>query len=161
MAASQSSSTYSVERSTFVNTAPEDVYARVVDFHNWVEWSPWEDTDPALQRTYTGEREGTGAVYAWKGNRKAGQGRMEMTDTTEPERVTIAVAFEKPFRSQSTSVFTFVPEGDGTKVTWSMSGASTMMTRVMGIFTSMDKLIGPDFEKGLARLRAAAEQRAR
>lgn len=152
--------TYSVERSIFVNTAPEDVYARVVDFHNWVEWSPWEGVDPALQRTYAGEREGAGAVYAWKGNRKAGQGRMEMTGAKEPENVTIALAFEKPFRSESTTVFSFVPEGTGTRVTWSMSGASTLMTRVMGVFTSMDKLIGPDFEKGLARLRAAAEERA-
>lgn len=153
-------STYSVERSTFVNTAPEAVYARVVDFHNWVEWSPWEGVDPELQRTYAGEREGAGARYAWKGNRKAGQGSMEMTDAKEPERVTIDVAFEKPFRSASTSVFTFTPEGDGTRVTWAMTGANTTMTKVMGIFTSMDKLIGPDFEKGLAQLRTAAEQRA-
>lgn len=153
--------TYSVERTTLVNTAPEDVYARVVDFHNWVEWSPWEGADPALQRTYEGEREGVGAVYAWQGNRRAGRGRMEIVEALEPERVAVALAFEKPFRSESTSVFTFVPEGGGTRVTWSVSGASTLMTRVMGVFTSMDKLLGPDFEKGLARLRTAAEERAR
>jgi hypothetical protein len=93
-----------------------------------------------------------GAVYAWKGNRKAGEGRMEITSATEPSEVVIALQFLKPFKSSNTTTFTLEPEGDGTKVVWTMQGPKTFMTKVMGIFTSMDKLVGGDFEKGLGRL---------
>jgi hypothetical protein len=114
--------------------------------------------DPDLRRTYSGAESGTGAVYSWSGNRKAGQGRMEITGTTEPSRVQIDLAFEKPFRSRSDTVFTIQQAGSGSRVTWLMTGRKTFMTRLMGIFRSMDKLIGPDFEKGLADLKATAEK---
>jgi hypothetical protein len=96
-------------------------------------------------------------VYSWSGNRKAGQGRMEILDATEPTKVDIDLRFEKPWKSQNLTAFTIEPEGSGSRVTWSMTGSKTMMTRIMGIFTSMDKMIGPDFEKGLARLKRVAE----
>lgn len=148
---------YTVTRTATIDVEPSRVYDQIVDFHNWTGWSPWEDLDPELRRTYSGPASGPGAVYAWSGNRKAGQGRMEITDATQPSMVAADVIFEKPFKAHSETVFTIEPSGSGSQVTWTMTGQKTMMTKVMGIFTSMDKLIGPDFEKGLARLKATAE----
>ncbi len=149
--------TYTVERSASIDAPPEYVYEQLCDFHNWRNWSPWEDVDPSLQRSYSGAESGTGAVYSWSGNRKAGQGRMEITDTAEPSRVQIDLVFEKPFKARNDTVFVVQPEGSGSRVTWSMTGKKTLMTKVMGVFTSMDKMIGPDFEKGLTRLKSTAE----
>ena len=152
--------TYTVERSARIDASPEQVYEQIVDFHNWTAWSPWEDVDPALKRDYSGAERGPGAVYAWSGNRKAGQGSMTIADATEPTRVAIDLVFEKPFKARNDTVFTIRPEGTGSEVTWTMTGKRTLMTKVMGLFKSMDAMIGPDFEKGLARLKTAAEQSA-
>ena len=152
------SSTYTVERSATVNAAPADIYPHLADFHRWTAWSPWEDLDPDLQRTYSGPDAGEGATYAWSGNRKAGVGGMRITEATGPTSVEIALEFVKPFKSTSTTSFHLVPDGSGTKVTWTMVGPMTLMTRVMGIFKSMDKMIGPDFEKGLTRLKTVVEK---
>jgi uncharacterized protein YndB with AHSA1/START domain len=152
--------TYTVQRTATMQAPPARVFDEIADFHNWTSWSPWEDIDPGLQRTYSGAPAGVGAVYQWSGNRKAGQGRMEIVDATEPTRVRIDLAFEKPWKSRSDTVFTIEPEGSGSRVTWSMTGKKTLMTKVMGIFTSMDKVIGPDFEKGLARLKTTTEASA-
>ncbi len=151
---------YSLERSATIDAPATRIYQQIADFHNWANWSPWEGVDPHLQRSYSGAEAGAGAVYGWSGNRKAGQGRMEITEASEPAIVQIDLAFEKPFKSRSVSLFTIRPEGEGSRVTWSMSGRKTFMARVMGIFTSMDKLIGPDFEKGLTQLKATAEKAA-
>lgn len=150
--------TYTVERSATMHAPPAGVFAEIVDFHRWPAWSPWEDLDPDLARSYSGPDAGTGAVYEWRGNRKAGEGRMEITgvqppgDATGEGLVVIDLRFLKPFKSASTTTLTLRPEGDGTHVTWSLTGPRTLMLKVMGVFTSMDKLIGPDFEKGLGRL---------
>ena len=150
------SGTYTVERQQRVEAPPAAVLERIVDFRRWPAWSPWEDVDPALRRTYSGPDSGVGAAYAWEGNRKAGKGRMEIVDVAD-DAVSIDVQFLRPFKSRSTSVFRVRPDGDATAVTWTMTGPKTFMTKVMGVFTSMDKLIGPDFEKGLAQLKADAE----
>jgi hypothetical protein len=150
--------TYTVERSQTIDAPPTRIYAQIADFHNWTSWSPWEDVDPDLERTYSGAESGTGAVYAWSGNRKAGQGRMEITHAIEPSSVQIDLQFEKPWKARNDTVFSIQPEGSGSRVIWSMTGKKTLMTKVMGIFTSMEKLLGPDFEKGLARLKAATER---
>jgi hypothetical protein len=152
--------TYVVERSVTVEASPERIYAQIADFHNWTNWSPWEGLDPDLQRTYSGAGSAAGAIYAWSGNRKAGQGRMEITDVTEYSRVRIDLAFEKPFKSRSETLFTIRPEGTGSHVTWSMTGKKTLLTKVMGVFTSMDKVVGPDFERGLSGLKATTEKPA-
>jgi hypothetical protein len=150
--------TYTVERSATIEAGPERIYEQIADFHNWRNWSPWEGVDPDLQRTYSGARSGTGAVYEWSGNRKAGQGRMEITDATEPSTVRIDLVFEKPWKARNDTLFTIRPEGSGSRVTWTMTGKKTLMTKVMGVFTSMDKMLGPDFEKGLAQLKATTER---
>ncbi len=149
--------TYTVERSTMVDAPPQRVYELVSDFHAWTAWSPWEDLDPELDRSYSGEPSGTGAVYAWSGNRKAGQGRMEIVEATAPSRVAIDLLFEKPWKARNDTAFTITPEGSGSRVTWTMSGRKTLLTKAMGLVRSMDALLGPDFERGLARLRTAAE----
>jgi uncharacterized protein YndB with AHSA1/START domain len=149
--------TYTVERTKTVNAPADKVYAQIVDFHNWRNWSPWDDLDPDMQRSYSGPDAGVGAEYSWSGNRKAGEGRMEITDAVEPSSVQIALEFLKPFKSSSTTTFNLKPQGKATEVTWTMTGPKTLMTRVMGVFKSMDKMIGPDFEKGLAQLKGTAE----
>ena len=152
--------TYTVTRSTTIDAPPSRVYDQVANFRNWTAWSPWEGLDPDLERTYTGADSGTGAVYRWSGNRRAGQGRMEITDAAEPSRVQIDLAFEKPWKARNDTVFSIEPQGSGSRVTWSMTGKKTFTTRVMGLIRSMDRMIGPDFEKGLTRLKAAAEASA-
>jgi uncharacterized protein YndB with AHSA1/START domain len=150
--------TYTVERSTTIDVPPQRVYDQIVDFHRWRAWSPWEEVDPELKRTYSGAESGTGAVYSWSGNRKAGQGKMEITQATTPSSVLIDLVFEKPWKAHNTTSFVIQPTGAGSRVTWSMTGKKTLMTKVMGVFTSMDKLLGRDFESGLARLKTAAEK---
>jgi len=150
--------TYSVKRSVTIDAPPARIYGQISNFHNWTSWSPWEDLDPELKRTYSGAESGTGAVYRWSGNRKAGQGRMEITDATEPSRVQIDLVFEKPWKAQNDTLITIQPEGSGSRVDWSITGKNTLMTKVMGIFKSMDKLLGPDFERGLARLKTTTEK---
>lgn len=149
--------TYTVKRSVSIDAQPDVVYAEIVDFHRWPGWSPWEDVDPDIKQTYTGSESGTGAVVAWKGNRKAGEGRMEITDVVDDSKVEIALDFVKPFKSSNTTTFDLVPDGDGTRVTWTMVGPNTFMIKVMGVFKSMDKMIGADFEKGLRQLKSVAE----
>jgi uncharacterized protein YndB with AHSA1/START domain len=136
------------------------VFALLADFHRWPEWSPWEDIDPNMQRTYSGSPSGVGAVYEWDGNRKAGAGRMEITSADAPSRLQLALQFLKPFKSSNTTTFELDERDGATHVTWRMVGPKTFMTRVMGIFASMDKMVGGDFEKGLARLADAAKAEA-
>jgi hypothetical protein len=149
-------STYRVEREQYVDAPPSAVRERVVDLRRWVSWSPWEQLDPDQERTYGGPWSGVGAWYAWRGNRKAGQGRMEVIEA-DASQVALDLRFVKPFRSQSVNAFRFEPEGDGTRVVWSMAGANNLLMRVMGVFVSMEKLLAPDFEKGLANLKAEVE----
>jgi uncharacterized protein YndB with AHSA1/START domain len=147
---------FEVTRDATIPAPRAVVYGLLVDFHRWREWSPWENLDPRLSRTYSGPDAGTGAVYEWVGNRKAGAGRMEITDAVEPSKVQIALQFIKPFKSRSTTTFELVERDGESQVTWRMVGSKTFMTRFMGVFMSMDKMIGRDFEKGLAQLRDAA-----
>ena len=150
--------TFTVERSTTVAAPPERVYEQLVDFHRWPDWSPWEELDPAMQRTFSGAESGVGAGYAWSGNRKAGQGRMRITEAVEPSLIAVDLVFEKPFKAHNETRFAITPDGAGSRIVWTMTGPKTLMTRVMGIFTSMDKMVGPDFEKGLQQLKAVAER---
>ncbi len=149
--------TYTVERKISIDAPPTAVFERIVDLHRWRAWSPFEALDPAMDRTYSGAESGVGAVYEWSGNMKAGTGRMEITDAVEAERILIAQRFLKPFKSESSTVFALAGSGAGTTLTWSTTGPVTRATRVMGVFKSMDRMMGPVFEKGLAQLKADAE----
>ncbi len=148
---------FTVQRTVRIAAPPERIYPDIVDFHRWPGWSPWERMDPAMRKTYTGAASGRGAVYEWAGNSKVGQGRMEITDASAPTSVTVKLDFMKPFEAHNTAKFTLVPAGGPTDVTWSMSGSSPLMIKLMGVFFNMDKLVGKDFERGLASLKTLAE----
>ena len=146
-----------VERVQRVNAAPSAVFQKVVDLREWEQWSPWAEMDPDMNTTYSGDPGTVGSGYTWKGNRKVGEGRMTITDVEAPNKVVIDLEFLKPFKSQNVTELRVHPDGAGSEVTWTMTGPHTLMTKVMGIFKSMDKMVGPDFEKGLASLKRVAE----
>lgn len=148
---------YTVTRSTTVDTPPDRVLPLIADLRRWTDWSPWEDLDPQLHRTYSGATSGVGQRYAWRGNKKAGAGTMEILETTD-RSVRIAVNFVKPFASSSVSSFRLDDAAGATRVTWTMEGKQNALMSLIGRFHPMDKMLGPDFEKGLARLRTVAEQ---
>ncbi len=148
---------YTVARSTEISASAETVYALVADFHRWPTWSPWEQSDPNLERTYGGPDSGEGATYEWHGNRKAGAGTMTITEAERPGRVAIDLRFEKPFSAESTVVFTIVETGSTTTVDWTMAGNSTGFAKLFTKVVPMDKLIGKDFERGLRSLKEQAE----
>ena len=148
---------YQVQRSTTINAEPAQVYGNVVDFHRWESWSPWEGLDPEMKKTYNGTDGAVGSSYAWSGNRKAGEGSMTITEATEPSKVEIDLRFLKPFKPQSVTTFDLEPVDDATRVTWTMVGSYTAMSRIFSVFMPMEKLVGGDFEKGLAELKARVE----
>ncbi|HYN68400.1 MAG TPA: SRPBCC family protein [Ornithinibacter sp.] len=148
---------YTVTRTITIQAPPQRVRALLDDFHEWPQWSPWEDLDPQMRRTYSGPDAGVGAAYAWEGNRKAGKGDMTITADT-PEQVDIALRFEKPFKERNRIEFLLAPAGSTvTQVEWRMHGELSGFMRLFSIVRSMDSLIGPDFDKGLARLKRVAE----
>ena len=150
--------TFRVERRVAVQAAAEKIQPLITDFHRWSEWSPWEKLDPAMQRTFGGPASGTGSTYAWKGNKDVGSGRMEIKDA-QPAKVAIQLDFIEPFEGHNTTEFSLAPQGSGTEVTWAMYGPMPYVSKLMGVFMSMDSLIGKDFEKGLAQMKAVAEGR--
>ena len=150
--------TFAMQRQTTIKAAPEKIMALIGDFHNWPTWSPWEKLDPNMQRTFSGAPNGKGAVYAWQGNSDVGRGRMEIIDYAPPNTVTIQLAFMEPVAITNTTQFVLTPHADGTTVTWKMNGPMPFISKVMSVFTSMDAMIGKDFEKGLVQLKAAAEK---
>lgn len=153
--------TYRVVRSATMDAPPAVVYDLISDFHNWNAWSPWAKLDPSMKQTFEGPRSGAGASYSWSGNKDAGEGRMAITEAVPNQRLTLDLAFVKPFASTITIRFALHPEGSGTSVLWAMDGNSSFASKAMGLFYGMDKIIGPDFEKGLAQLKAQAEGAAK
>jgi uncharacterized protein YndB with AHSA1/START domain len=149
---------FRVQRATTIQAPPEKVFPLVNDFRAWESWSPWDKIDPNLKRTYAGPASGTGTVYEWRGNKKVGQGRMEIKEAVAPNRVAIQLDFLKPFEAHHRAEFTMTPRGGGTTVTWDMHGRQPFLLKVMTLFMSMDKMVGKDFEKGLANLKALAEK---
>lgn len=154
-------SSFRVVRSTTIAAAPADVFAQVNDFHNWETWSPWAKLDPAAKNTFEGPSSGTGAIFAWAGNDKVGEGRMTILEARPGELIKIKLEFIKPFESHCITEFTFKPEGDQTAVTWTMSGENNFIGKAFCLFMDMDKTVGGDFEKGLAQMKAAAERTAK
>ena len=147
---------YHIERSATLSATPEAVYAHLVDFHQWDAWSPWARLDPQMKTTFSGAAAGAGAVYDWTGNDKVGQGRMTILDAEPNSKVTIRLEFIKPFASTCTAGFALAPDGNGTRVTWSMDGNNNFVGKAFSLFMNMDKVVGGDFERGLQQLGAAA-----
>jgi Polyketide cyclase / dehydrase and lipid transport len=160
--ASRKPDTFTVRRSALVQAPAERIFPLVNNFHQWAAWSPWENRDPAMKRTYTGAESGEGAVYAWDGNKDVGSGRMEILDASSPSKITIKLDFFKPFEGHNTAEFTMLPQsgaaGPTTSVNWVMHGPAPFMHRVMQVFMDFDKMIGKDFEAGLANLKKLTEK---
>jgi hypothetical protein len=150
--------TFRVERHVVINRPAAEIFPWLEDFHKWVAWSPWEGIDPALRRTYGGADRGKGAILEWEGNRKVGKGHMEIIRVESPTHLTIDLSFIRPFKAENAAAFDLEPQGAATEVTWAMYGPLPFASKLMGMFVSMDRMIGKDFEKGLAKLKAAAER---
>jgi hypothetical protein len=153
-----SSDTFRYERSTTIAADAARIAPLITDFHAWTKWSPWDKTDPAMQRDYSGEPSGVGARYAWSG-KKSGAGSMRIDEVT-PSKVSIALEFTRPFKASNIAEFTFAPAAGGTRVTWVMSGPKNLVSKIFGLFMNMDKMIGKDFEAGLAALKSVVESKA-
>ncbi|MBK7858183.1 MAG: SRPBCC family protein [Archangiaceae bacterium] len=153
-------SEFTISRSASLAAPQPAVHALVNDFHQWARWSPWDQMDPSMKREYSGPASGVGSSYAWSGNDKVGEGRMTILGST-PEKIEIKLEFIKPFAATNVTAFSFAPEGAGTKVQWSMNGHNNFMAKGFGVFMDMDKLVGADFEKGLASMATAAQADAK
>lgn len=157
IAASTKPNTVHYERSAVINAPADRILGHITDFRKWGGWSPWDKLEPDMKRTYSGAASGVGAQYKWEGGKKAGVGEMAIVDTT-PDSVKIDLHFIKPWEARCVTLFKVVPEGQGHRLTWTMDGPNSYMGKLFGMFTDMDKMIGKDFESGLAALKEQAER---
>jgi len=148
---------FHVARTATVAAPAEVVFAQVNELRKWEAWSPWVKIDPAMKQTYEGPASGTGAISRWAGNNQVGEGSMTITESRPSELIRFNLEFIKPMAGTSTAEFSFKPEGNQTTVTWSMSGKNNFIAKAMCLFMSMDKMVGGQFEKGLAQIKTIAE----
>ena len=149
--------TFHVQRSISIQAPPEKIFPVLNDFHQSVSWSPYEKKDPAMKRAFSGSESGKGAVYHFEGNKEVGKGRLTITDTTPSSKVVMALDMEEPFEGHNTVEYTLAANGGSTDVTWAIHGQQPYIGKVMSLFMDCDKMIGKDFEVGLANLKALAE----
>ena len=148
---------FSITRAATIAAPAPDVFAQVNDFHKWEAWSPWAKLDPAMKQAFEGPSVGTGAIYTWTGNDKVGEGRMTLTESRPSDLIRIKLDFVKPFEDTSMTEFTFKAEGAQTSVRWTMTGRKNFLSKAMCLFMDMDKLVGGDFERGLAQMKSVVE----
>ncbi|MGO4672305.1 SRPBCC family protein [Bosea sp. 2YAB26] len=149
---------FRVQRSLAINAPPEHVFPLINGVRSWGDWSPWEKKDPAMKRSFSGAESGLGAVYAWDGDKNVGQGRMEIVEASAPRKVGLRLDFIKPFEAHNDVTFALEPRGGATEVIWTMTGPAPFLTRIMHVFFNVDRMVGRDFETGLANLQVAAER---
>lgn len=154
--------TFQVQRSVAINAPPERIYPLLADFRAWGAWSPWEKKDPAMKRSFSGAESGVGARYAWDGDKNVGRGSMEIVAAAAPSKVALKLDFIAPFEAHNDAVFVLQPKGQGptasTNVTWTMTGPTPFLGKIIHVFMKMDRMVGGDFEAGLAAMKAAAER---
>lgn len=150
--------TFSVQRAAIVEAPPEKIFPLINDFRQWGSWSPYEHRDPAMKRTFSGTPRGAGAVYAWEGDKNVGKGRMEILEASAPSKIVIKLDFFAPFEAHNTAEFTMLPQDGATRVVWRMHGPAPFMARIMHVFINIDRMVGKDFEVGLANLKRLAEK---
>src|ERR1017187_4133069 len=148
---------FRVTRTTTISAPAAVVFAQVNDLHKWEAWNPWGKLDSACKMTYQGPPAGTGAGYTWAGNNKVGEGHMTITESRPNEFIRLNLEFLKPFKANNTAEFTFKTEGNQTAVASSMSGKKNFTFKAVGLFMDTDKMVGGDFERGLADLKSVAE----
>jgi hypothetical protein len=149
---------FRIQRSTTIKASPDKIFPLINEFRNWRSWSPYEHKDLAMKRTFSGAPNGKGAVYEWEGNSDVGAGRIEITDTAPPSKVMINLDMLKPFEAHNKVEFTLEPRGDTTTVTWAMAGSTPYLAKIMHVFMNVDRMVGGDFEAGLASMKAVAEK---
>jgi hypothetical protein len=149
---------FRVERRAEIKAPPDRIYGLIDDLRAWGTWSPYEKKDPGMQRSYSGPERGQGASYAWSGNGNVGAGRMQIVESAAPSNLRIKLDFSKPFEAHNIAEFRLVPRGDVTEVTWAMQGPATLISKIMQVFLNIDKMVGDDFEAGLASLKSMAER---
>jgi uncharacterized protein YndB with AHSA1/START domain len=148
---------FRITRTATISAPPADVFAQVNDFSKWQHWSPWAKLDPAAKSTFEGPAAGTGARFRWAGNNQVGEGRMTITESHPSDLIRIELEFLRPFKATNTAEFTFKPEGNQTVVSWSMFGKNNFMGKAMGLIMDCDKMLGGQFEQGLANMKSVAE----
>ncbi|MGE3805970.1 MAG: SRPBCC family protein [Gemmataceae bacterium] len=151
---------FKIARGATIKAAPADVFPHINNFHNWDAWSPWAKLDPDMKTTFEGPEAGTGAKYSWNGNNKVGAGKMAILESREPRLIVIQLDFLRPMQATNTTEFLFEPESGGTHVHWEMTGTNNFMGKAFSMVMNMDKLVGNDFEKGLAQLKAVVEMKS-
>jgi len=156
--ASTKPDTFRVTRATTIKAPPDKIYPLIADFHQWTKWSPYENKDPAMKRTYGGTPGAVGQTYGWSGDKNIGIGSMTMTETAPSSKVALKLDFISPFEAHNAVVFSIAPQGDATAVTWDMQGPTPFIGKIMHVFMNMDKMVGTDFEVGLANLKVQAEK---
>lgn len=150
--------TFRVARTASINAVPEKIFPLMNDFRSFGSWSPYEKRDPEMKRSYSGPASGKGTVYAWDGNKNVGSGRMEILDSTPSSRIVIKLDFSRPFEAHNRVEFTLAPRGASTTVGWTMEGPVPFMAKIMHVLVNMDRMVGDDFETGLANLKSIAEK---
>ena len=148
---------FRIQRRARIAAPARAIVSHLDDFRAWAAWSPWEKLDPAMQRTYGGPTRGVGATYAWDGNQKAGAGSMQIT-RSDDQGVAMSLDFTRPMRATNVTEFALTPVDGGTDVVWTMNGSNNLTGKLFGVFVDMDKLVGRDFEAGLASLKAVSER---
>jgi hypothetical protein len=151
-------SAFRIERSQIINAPPESLFALINDLHRFNSWNPFALADPSLQIVYSGPESGEGAAYEWHGTGKSGTGRMQISASTPPSRVTMQLEFMKPFAARNIAEFAITREGPATRVTWAMTGRNTYTQKLMSTVFDMDRMVGGEFAKGLSNLKALAER---
>ena len=152
---------FRIARSATMSASAADIFSRINDLHRWADWSPWDKIDPNLKRTHEGAQAGVGAIYSWNGNSKVGEGRMTIIESRPGELIRIKLEFFRPFKATNETDFTLHQTGTQTNVTWAMVGRNNFMAKAFGLIMNMDQMVGADFEKGLASLKAIVEAPAK
>jgi Polyketide cyclase / dehydrase and lipid transport len=150
--------TFHVQRSTSIQAPAEKIFPLIDDFRQQASWSPWEKMDPAMKKSLSGAPSGKGAAYEWDGNSQVGKGRIEITDSTPTSKVAMKLDMFTPFEAHNNVEFTLDATGGSTRVTWAMYGPQPFIAKVMSVFMDCDKMVGQNFEAGLANLKAIAEK---
>jgi uncharacterized protein YndB with AHSA1/START domain len=149
---------FQVVRSISIKAPPEKIYPLIGDLKGWAAWSPYEDKDPNMKRSFGPVTAGKGAHYAWEGDKNVGKGSMEIVEAVPPSKVTIKLDFDEPFPSHNMVDFTLAPQGDATTVSWAMQGLVPFVAKIFHVLFDMDKMVGQDFEAGLRNLKGLAER---
>jgi Polyketide cyclase / dehydrase and lipid transport len=148
---------FRITRTGSIAAPASAIFPHVNNLQNWDAWSPWAKLDPNAKNSYEGPPEGVGAKMSWVGNNKVGVGSMIITESSPYDFIQFKLEFLKPMQATNMSEFTFKPVSDQTAVTWTMTGTNNFMGKVMGLIMNCDKMVGGQFEQGLASLKAVVE----